>query len=49
MKLFQINENFNGTWDEAIHLKKYHEVKELTDEEVEEIMQYGCGELNFIA
>lgn len=49
MTLYEINEGFEGTWDEALHLGEYHEVRKLTDEEAEEMELNGCNELQFIA
>lgn len=49
MKLYEINSNFKGTWDEAIAQHEYHEVKELTEEEARNIAAYGCGELQFLS
>lgn len=46
--LYEINEEFEGTIDEAMAAKEYHFVRELTDEEAEETKLYGCGELEFV-
>lgn len=41
MKLYEINEGFEGAQEEAIALGEYHEV-EATEEEIQEYMYYGC-------
>ncbi len=41
MKLYEINEGFEGTQEEAIALGEYHEV-EATEEEIAEYAMYGC-------
>lgn len=49
MTLYEINENFEGTWDEAMYLGEYHTVRELTDKEADEMKWNGCeNELQFI-
>ena len=41
MKLYEINEGFEGTQEEAIAMGEYHEV-EATEEEIREYAMYGC-------
>jgi hypothetical protein len=41
MKLYEINEGFEGTQEEAIAMGEYHEV-EATEEQIVEYMAYGC-------
>lgn len=41
MKLYEINEGFEGTQEEAIAMGEYHEV-EATEEEIREYTMYGC-------
>lgn len=41
MKLYEINEGFYGTQEEAIAMGEYHEV-EATEEEIREYAMYGC-------
>ena len=41
MKLYEINEGFEGTQEEAIAIGEYHEV-ETTEEEIREYAMYGC-------
>lgn len=41
MKLYEINEGFEGTQEEAIAVGEYHEV-EATEEEIKEYAMYGC-------
>ena len=41
MKLYEINERFEGTQEEAIAMGEYHEV-EATEEEIREYAMYGC-------
>lgn len=41
MKLYEINEGFDGTQEEAIAMGEYHEV-EATEEEIREYAVYGC-------
>lgn len=41
MKLYEINEGFDGTQEEAIAMGEYHEV-EATEEEIKEYAMYGC-------
>lgn len=41
MKLYEINEGFEGTQEEAIAMGEYHEV-EATEEEIIEYAMYGC-------
>jgi hypothetical protein len=40
MKLYEINEGFEGTQEEAIAMGEYHEI-EATKEEVREYAMYG--------
>lgn len=40
MKLYEINEGFEGTQEEAIAMGEYHEV-EATKEEIREYAMYG--------
>lgn len=43
MKLYEINEGFEGTQEEAIAMGEYHEV-EATEEEIREYAMYGCSD-----
>lgn len=46
--LYAINDEFEGTIDEAMAGKEYHFIRELTEAETEEMVLFGCGELEFI-
>lgn len=41
MKIYRINEGFEGTWDEALYSNECHVVRELTEEEEIELEEYG--------
>lgn len=41
-KLYEINDGFEGTWDEAMYQEEYHLVRELTDEETKKMELFGC-------
>ena len=45
MKLYEINEGFEGTQEEAIAIGEYHEV-EATEEEIREYAMYGCPDVD---